>query len=160
MKHRILPGISALILVAACGDGPAAPGGDSNSLTVSNAAPASGNGTLTNITVTVDENAAVAQGPAVYLSVSGQVGGVMHHFEVYILKSDNSLPNIEHLWGASIATPEGFTICDAGGVVGSPCAAAQVSASLTDQRVTFTGLALTAATGDGDLSTINGTLVW
>jgi hypothetical protein len=162
MKRTFLALLAVTTAGLACSSSPTNnnPGGGTNTLTVSAATPANGNGSLTNITVTADPNGAVAQGPAVYLKVDGDVSGLLHHFEIYVLKSDNSLPNIEHTWGANLVTPDGFTLCDAGGVVGSPCATAQVSASITQKKVTFTGLALTAATGDGDLSTITGTVVW
>ncbi len=159
--HRVGPLACAVIATAlACAtNGPTGVGG-TNALTVSNATPASGNGTLGGVTVVVDTNGAVAQGPAIYLQVSATVGSINHHFEIYVLKSDNSLPNIEHTWGPNLGSPDGFTLCDAGGVVGVPCAAALVTGSVAQRNVTFTGLTLTAATGDGDLSTISGTVVW
>jgi hypothetical protein len=153
--------------VGACGDdddsgddgnGGGGGGGGTTGLTVSAATPASGNGTLTGIVVTVDSNSAVVQGPAIYVTITGSVGTTQHGIYVYILKSDQSFPNIEHKWGTDLDAPEGFTICDAGGVVGTTCSASQVTAGTS--TITFEGLALTAATGDADLSTIDGEVTW
>jgi hypothetical protein len=158
--------LSAMVAgVGACGDddsgddgnGGGGGGGDTG-LTVSAATPASGNGTLTDVVVTVDENSAVAQGPAVYVTITGSVGATQHGIYVYILKSDQSFPNIEHKWGSDLDAPEGFTICDAGGVVGTTCSGSQVTAGASS--ITFDGLALTAALDDGDLSTIDGEVSW
>jgi hypothetical protein len=149
--------------VGACGDDDSGDdgnggGGGVTGLTVSAATPASGNGTLTNLVVTVDENSAVAQGPAIYVTITGSVGTTLHSIEAYILKSDQSFPNIEHKWGSDLATPEGFTICDAGGIVGTVCSASQATAGTS--TITFEGLVLTAAMDDGDLSTIDGEVSW
>ncbi len=133
-------------------------GGGGGGLVVSSATPASGNGTLGNVQVVTDTNSAVQQGPAILVTISGSVGGTLHVFNLNILKSDNSLPNIEHVWGADLNNPDGFTLCDAGGIVGSPCDPNQVSADVQARTLTFTGLALTAALNDGDVSTVDGTI--
>lgn len=133
-------------------------GGGGTDLTVSDATPTSGNGGVTNIQVTVDSNAAVAQGPSVHFTVTGEVGAIKHVFNFDILKSDQSMPNFEHAWGTDLLNPEGFTLCDAGGLVGSPCASAQFAIDLPGKSITFTGLDLTAALGDGDASTLTGEL--
>lgn len=154
----------AALVAGACGDDDDSGddgnggGGGTTGLVVSAATPASGNGTLTNLVVTVDENSAVAQGPAVYVTITGSVGTTQHGIYAYILKSDQSFPNIEHKWGSDLNSPEGFTICDAGGVVGTTCSASQATAGTAS--ITFEGLALTAAMDDGDLSTIDGEVSW
>ena len=63
----------------------------------------------------------VSQGPAILVVITGSVGGINHSISLNILKSDASIPNLEHVWGTDLNAPDGFTLCDAGGVVGSPC---------------------------------------
>jgi len=154
--------LSALTLtvLAACSDstGGGGGGGGNTTLTVSAATPSSGNGSLSGIVVTVDNNAAVQQGPAVLVTVNGDVGGVLHQIDIYILKSDGSFPNIEHKWGSDLLAPDGFTICDANGGSFPVCDPARVSANAAQDKVTLTGLVLGAATGDGDTSTLTGTI--
>lgn len=168
MYRRYLPNAPVALLllsvvIPACSSstGPGnGGGGGSSALTVSAATPSSGNGGVTNIQVTVDSAAAVAQGPSVHFTVTGDVGAISHVFNFDILKSDQSMPNFEHAWGTDLNNPDGFTLCDAGGIVGSPCAAAQFTTDLPGKSITFTGLSLTAALGDGDLSTITGSLTY
>jgi hypothetical protein len=133
-------------------------GGGASDLTVSNATPSNGNGALTGINITVDTASAVAQGPAVLVVITGSVGSIQHSISLNILKSDQSIPNLEHSWGTDLNAPDGFTLCDAGGVVGTPCDPADGVADLALGTITFTGLALTAALADGDLSTLDGTI--
>lgn len=150
-----------LALAGACSssNGPNGGGGGGNStLTVSSATPASGNGALTGVTVTVDTNSAVIQGPAVLVVITGAVGGVQHSISLNFLKSDASIPNLEHSWGTDLNAPDGFTLCDAGGVVGSPCAPAAGVVDVAQGTITFTALPLTAALADGDLSTLDGVI--
>ncbi|MBK8003002.1 MAG: hypothetical protein IPK12_03430 [Gemmatimonadetes bacterium] len=152
-----------LIALTACSDsnGPGGGGGGGNGtdLVVSNATPASGNATLSGYTVTVDTNSAVQQGPAIYVVVSGTAGNVGHEIGFYILKSDESIPNLEHFWGSG-NTVDGFTICDANGGAFNTCDAAHVTADIAGKSVTFTGLVLGAAQGDGDASTLTGTVAY
>lgn len=151
------------LAVTACSDsnGPNNNGGGGNStdLVVSNATPSSGNGTLSGYTVTVDTNSAVQQGPAVYVVISGTIGNVGHEIGIYVLKSDGSFPNIEHFWGSG-NTVDGFTICDAAGGSFSVCDGNHVSASLANKSITLNGLVLGAAQGDGDTSTLTGTIAY
>ncbi|HMV32992.1 MAG TPA: hypothetical protein PKA50_12795, partial [Gemmatimonadales bacterium] len=152
-----------LALGAACSssngpNGGGGGGGGNSTLTVSSATPASGNGALTGISITVDTNAAVVQGPAVLVVITGAVGGVQHSISLNFLKSDASIPNLEHSWGTDLNAPDGFTLCDAGGIVGSPCAPAAGVVDVAQGTITFTGLALTAALADGDLSTLDGVI--
>lgn len=134
-------------------------GGSGTDLVVSNATPSSGNATLSGYTVTVDSNSAVQQGPAVYVVVSGTAGNVGHEIAFYILKADESMPNLEHTWGTG-NTVDGFTICDANGGNFPVCDANNVTADLTAGTITFNGLVLGAAQGDGDASTITGTMAY
>ena len=152
----------AITMFAACSDstdgGGGGGGGGNTTLTVSAATPSSGNGNLGGIIVTVDTNAAVQQGPAIFITVNGDVGGVLHQIDLYILKSDGSFPNIEHKWGSDLLAPDGFTICDANGGRFPVCDPAHVSADLAQEKVTLSDLVLGAATGDGDTSTLTGTI--
>ena len=152
-----------LVALAACSDsnGPANNGGGGNStdLVVSNAAPTSGNATLSSYNVTVDTNSAVQQGPAIYVNISGTDGNVGHEIDIYILKSDGSFPNIEHYWGSG-NTVDGHTICDANGGNFPTCDGTKVSASLANKSITFTGLVLGAALGNGNTSTLPGTVAY
>lgn len=135
-------------------------GGGTSDLTVSNATPSNGNGALTGINITVDTNSAVSQGPAVLVVITGSVGSIQHSISLNILKSDASMPNLEHVWGADLNSPDGFTLCDAGGMVGSPCDPAKGVADPVLGTITFTALPLTAALADGDLSTLDGTIAY
>jgi hypothetical protein len=135
-------------------------GGGTSDLTVSSATPSNGDGALTGINITVDTNSAVVQGPAILVVITGSVGGIDHSISLNILKSDASIPNLEHVWGADLNAPDGFTLCDAGGFVGSPCDPADGVADLALGTLTFTGLALTSALGDGDLSTLDGSIAY
>lgn len=155
---------TSLVLLAACSDssGPGnngGGGGNGTDLVVSNATPTNGNATLSGYTVTVDSNSAVQQGPAYYVVVSGTVGSVGHEIGFYILKSDESIPNLEHIWGVG-NTVDGFTICDANGGNFPVCDPAHVTADVSAGTVTFSGLVLGAATGDGDTSTLTGTVAF
>ncbi len=157
-----LLGLLAALTLAACSDsnGPGNNGGGGGTdLVVSNATPASGNGTLSGYTITVDTTAAVVQGPAIYVVVSGNIGSVGHEIAFYVLKSDASIPNLEHTWGSG-ATVDGFTICDAAGGSFNTCVPAHVTANIAAKSVTFNGLVLGAATGDGDTSTLTGTVAY
>ncbi len=159
-----LAALPLLALVGACSSsngpngGGGGGGGGGTTLTVSNATPANGNGALTGINIVVDTNAAVLQGPAVLVVITGTVGGVEHSISLNFLKSDASIPNLEHSWGTDLNAPDGFTLCDAGGIVGSPCAPAAGVVDVAQGTITFTGLALTAALADGDLSTLDGVI--
>lgn len=160
-SHRAAVALMLSLTLAGCSSSTSSDdngGGGGTDLTVSDATPTSGNGGVTNIQVTVDTAAAVAQGPSVHLTVTGEVGTIKHVFNFDILKSDQSMPNFEHAWGTDLNNPVGFTLCDAGGMVGSPCATAQFTVDLAGKSITFTGLDLTAALGDGDLSTVTGEL--
>lgn len=152
----------ALLGLAGCSNssGPNNGGGNNggNGLVVSSATPSTGNGTLSGMNITVDTNAAVMQGPAILVVITGSVGAVDHSISLNILKSDGSIPNLEHSWGADLNAPDGFTLCDAGGVVGSPCDPADGVVDMVAGTITFTGLQLTAALADGDLSTLDGTI--
>jgi hypothetical protein len=165
-RYSLTAGLALMLLaqfIAGCSSSTSSDdngGGGSTDLTVSDATPTSGNGGVTNIQVTVDTAAAVAQGPSVHLTVTGEVGTIKHVFNFDILKSDQSMPNFEHAWGTDLLNPEGFTLCDAGGMVGSPCASAQFTPDLAGKSITFTGLVLTSALGDGDASTVTGALAY
>jgi hypothetical protein len=158
-------GASAFLILAlaACSDssGPGnnGGGGGSTDLVVSNATPTSGNATLSGYTITVDTNGAVVQGPAIYVVISGTAGNVGHEIGFYILKSDESIPNLEHFWGSG-NTVDGYTICDASGGNFNVCDAAHVTADIAARKVTFNGLVLGAAQGDGDASTLTGTVAY
>lgn len=160
LRTLVLP----LALLAACSSstGPGnnnGGGGNGTDLVVSNATPANGNATLSGYTVTVDSNSAVQQGPAYYVVVSGTAGSVGHEIGFYILKSDESIPNLEHFWGAG-STVDGFTICDANGGNFPVCSGSNVTADVSAGTVTFNGLVLGAAMGDGDASTLTGTVAF
>jgi hypothetical protein len=153
---------TALVLLAACtsSSGPSnngGGGGNGTDLVVSNATPANGDATLTGYTIIVDSNSAVQQGPAFYVVVSGTAGNVGHEIAFYILKSDESIPNLEHFWGSG-NNVDGFTICDANGGNFPVCDPNNVTADVNAGTVTFSGLVLGAATGDGDASTLTGTV--
>lgn len=159
--HHALLALAAGLTACSSSNGPnngGGGGGGNSTLTVSNATPNTGNGALTGITITVDTNSAVVQGPAVLVVITGAVGGVQHSISLNFLKSDASIPNLEHSWGTDLNAPDGFTLCDAGGVVGSPCAAADGVVDVAQGTITFTGLALTAALADGDASTLDGVI--
>ncbi|MBK8006908.1 MAG: hypothetical protein IPK12_24385 [Gemmatimonadetes bacterium] len=90
-----------LIALTACSDSNSpngGGGGNGTDLVVSNATPASGNATLSGYTVTLDPTARLEQGPAIYVVVSGTAGNVGPEIGFYILKSDESIPNLEHFW--------------------------------------------------------------
>ncbi len=154
---------TAIVLLAACssssGPNNGGGGGNGTDLVVSNATPANGDATLTGYTITVDSNSAVQQGPAYYVVVSGTAGSVGHEIAFYILKSDESIPNLEHYWGPG-TTVDGFTICDANGGNFPVCDPNKVTADVNAGTVTFSGLVLGAATGDGDTSTLTGTVAF
>ncbi|MBK6423178.1 MAG: hypothetical protein IPI38_11955 [Gemmatimonadetes bacterium] len=160
MRHHLaLLALAASLTACSSSNGPNNGGGGGNStLTVSNATPGSGNGALTGISITVDTNAAVQQGPAVLVVITGAVGGVQHSISLNFLKSDASIPNLEHSWGTDLNAPDGFTLCDAGGVVGSPCAPTAGVVDVAQRTITFTALGLTAALADGDASTLDGVI--
>ena len=164
MRHRYaLVALAAGLTACSSSNGPnggggGGGGGGSSTLTVSSATPSNGNGALTGITVTVDTNSAVVQGPAVLVVITGAVGGVQHSISLNFLKSDASIPNLEHSWGTDLNAPDGFTLCDAGGMVGSPCAPAAGVVDVAQGTITFTALPLTAALADGDLSTLDGVI--
>ncbi|MBP9200413.1 MAG: hypothetical protein KBF47_10420 [Gemmatimonadales bacterium] len=164
MRHHLaLLALAASLTACSSSNGPnngggGGGGGGNSTLTVSNATPGNGNGALTGISITVDTNAAVQQGPAVLVVITGAVGAVQHSISLNFLKSDASIPNLEHVWGTDLNAPDGFTLCDAGGVVGSPCAPADGVVDVAQGTITFTGLALTAALADGDASTLDGVI--
>lgn len=159
----VLAAVTFALILPACSDSNSPDnnggGGGGTDLVVSNATPASGNATLSGYTVTVDTNSAVAQGPAIYVVISGTAGAVGHEIGLYILKSDESVPNLEHFWGSG-TTVEGYTICDAAGGAFNVCDGAHVSADIAGKKVVFNGLVLGAATGDGDASTLTGTVAY
>jgi hypothetical protein len=160
--RRPIPILVMLATAVACssssGPNNGGGGGGTSALTVSSATPSNGNGALTGVNITVDTNSAVMQGPAVLVVITGSVGSIQHSISLNILKSDASMPNLEHVWGADLNAPDGFTLCDAGGMVGSPCDPAKGVADLALGTITFTALPLTAALADGDLSTLDGTI--
>lgn len=161
--RRSILGLLATLTLAACSDSNSpnnnGGGGGGTDLVVSNATPTSGNGTLSGYTITVDTASAVVQGPAIYVVISGNIGSVGHEIGFYVLKSDESIPNLEHTWGSGV-TLDGFTICDAAGGAFNTCDAAHVTADIAGKSVTFNGLVLGAATGDGDTSTLSGTVAY
>lgn len=161
VTHRCILGLLASLTLAACSDSNSPDnnggGGGGTDLVISNATPSSGNGTLSGYTITVDTNSAVVAGPAIYVVLSGNIGSVGHEIGFYVLKSDESIPNLEHTWGSG-ATLDGFTICDAVGGTFNTCLPAHVTADIAGRSVTFDGLVLGPATGDGDTSTLTGTV--
>jgi hypothetical protein len=148
----------AALSLAACESTPSGvtfASGGGNALAVSAANPADADGSLTNLQVSADPNASVAEGPATRVTITGSVDTVQQQVDVFILQADNSIPHVEHAWGADLANPEGHTVCDVSISVGPPCPPSQV-VSNGSGSVTFAGLQLGGDAGDGDVSTLTG----
>jgi len=153
---------TATLALAACESNPvvgATTSGSGNELAVSAATPSDANGTLANLQVSSDPNASTTEGPATHITITGTVDTVQQQVDVFILQGDNSIPHIEHIWGSDLANPEGHTVCDVSSSVGPPCPPSQVAASSTASgTLTFGGLQLGGDAGDGDLSTLTGSV--
>jgi len=153
--------VATLLLVLACNDssGPGnggGGGGGTDALTVSNATPTSGNGDIDGLVAVVDTEA-LASGDAQHFMITGHTGATLQQIDIYAMLSDNSVPLVEHKWGSDLLSPDGFTVCSATG--GFPaCSGSQITATVSQAKVTLTGLVLGPATGDADASTITGTL--
>jgi hypothetical protein len=148
-------------LLAACsnGTGPGGGGGGSGSLVVTAATPASGNGTLSAITVgqdTITINAVLHRAVAVV----GVVGAVGHSLQVYFEDATGTLYSANHTWGTGVnANPpvvDGVLACDV--PISGNCTVAQVSVDVAAKTITLTNLVLPAVLPAGGTSTINGTI--
>ena len=159
---QVLALTAAALAMAACESNPvggATTSGGGSALAVSAATPSDADGTLANLQVSSDPNASTTEGPATHITITGTVDTVQQQVDVFILQADNSVPHVEHIWGSDLANPEGHTVCDASISVGPPCPPSQVAASgAATGTLTFGGLQLGGDAGDGDLSTLNGSV--
>jgi len=149
---------TAALILAGCESVPVTgttTSGGGNELAVSAATPSDADGTLADLQVVADPNASTTEGPATHVTISGTVDTVQQQVDVYILQADNSIPHAEHIWGSDLANPEGHTVCDANIAVGPPCPPNEVVANGSGS-LTFGGLQLGGADGDGNTSTLNG----
>lgn len=146
---------------AACSDSNTpSTGGGTNSLTVTAAAPTSGNGVLTDITVVQS-----ALPPDEFeVIIKGKVGTEYHSFDIIFVTATGAAEQIEHKWGTSdpinSSTPDGWTGCV------DPNCSANYTVNAATKKVTFTNLVLTgaglglSAPHDANTSTIAGTVYW
>jgi len=149
---------SAALILAGCESVPvtgATSSGGGNELAVTGATPSDADGTLANLQVSSDPTASTTEGPATHVTITGTVDTVQQQVDVYILQADNSIPHAEHIWGSDLANPEGHTVCDVSSSVGPPCPPNEVVANGSGS-LTFGGLQLGGAAGDGNTSTLSG----
>lgn len=156
-----LAGIAILLTACSNGSAPGGGGGGSASLTVNAATPSNGNATLTVVGVDTADVPFATNGNKIFLSLRATGGGKEHQLDVYIDPDDGDIPLVEHKWAADLDDGsfvyDGFTICsNTGGF--TVCDPAKFSADLAQGTLTFTGLVLGSALGDGDASTVTGTL--
>jgi hypothetical protein len=156
--------VALVLLVAAvgvaCSSSSPSTSGGTNTLTVSAASPASGDGVLTSITVTQSALSATE----FEVIIKGQVGSEYHSFDAIFITATGAAEQIEHKWGTSDPindpTPDGWTGCV------DPNCTANYSVDAATNKVTFTSLALTGAglglstPYDVNTSTIAGTVYW
>jgi len=160
MRGLVLVLLVAVIGVACSDSNSSSNGGGTNSLTVTAASPASGNGALTNITVV--QNA--LSSTEFEVIIKGQVGTEYHSFDAIFITATGAAEMIEHKWGTSDPindpAPDGWTGCV------DPNCAANYSVDAATKKVTFTSLVLTGAglglptPYDVNTSTIAGTVYW
>ena len=165
---RRLSGLAAIIALAVLSTAAACPnynpagasvgGAASGSLTVGNATPASGNGTLSNVTVV----AGALSGTEIEVIIKGKVGAEFHSFDLIIVTTNSSFEQIEHKWASTdplnLATPDGWTRCDASG---APCTG--VTVNLGSRTLTFANMILNGSfpiAFVGNKSTTNGSIVY
>ena len=166
MTHRAkrvahLAGIAILITACSNSSAPGGGGGGNTSLTVSVATPSNGNGTMTIVGADTADVPFATNGNKIFLALRATSGGKEHQFDIYIDPDDGDIPLVEHTWADDLDNGsfvyDGFTICSNTG--GFPaCDPTKFSADVAQGTLAFTGLVLGSALGDGDASTLTGTI--
>lgn len=126
------------------------PGGGASNLTVVDATPADGNGTITVAGTILVDNAGTGFDE---LNLSQTTGSVGHDVTIVWDTTTHALHSASHGWGT------GYTQCVMG--TANPCDTSKVAIDFAGTTVTFTGLILVDDTfGTSATSTLTGTAQW
>lgn len=159
-----LAGLAILMSACSNGSGPGnggGGGGGTTSLSVSAATPSNGDGNLTVVGADTADVPFATNGNKIFLALRATSAGKEHELHIYIDPDDGDIPLVEHTWADDLDNGsfvyDGFTICsNTGGF--TVCDPAKFSADVAQGTVTLTGLVLGSALGDGDASTLTGTI--
>ncbi len=146
---------AALAFSSACSSGANSvlnppPGGGGSNLTVTNANPSDGNGTVTVTGTLVVNNAGTGFDE---LNLSQMVGSVGHDVTITWDTTTHAIHSVGHGWGS------GYTQCVVG--TANPCDSAKITIDFAGHQVAFTNLTLVDDTfGTGATCNLGGTARW
>lgn len=167
MSGRLLR-VGALLLAAAatdaCSERVSGPSPTQSSLTVTAAVPASGNGSLANVTITSAPSGFGPLGvmPVTDVHLTGSVGQVKHSVHFLVSTSADTLIGVYHTWGTDLDNPGGAATCEINGDWNWDVAycGAGANVSRTDSSLVLNAFALLPWLGGTTTSTLTGVVLW
>lgn len=153
--------IAVVGLGIACDDGVMTPPNDSEaSVTVSNANPADGNGTLDTDTAIVRIFAGVGVQDLHKVTISGYdtSGAIAHELEILWLPATAEIQLCQHFWTPTGGATSGSTRCASG--TANACDPATISVNTAQKTISLNGILLQDVFGGDATSTLTGTVVW
>jgi len=148
-RGPLLVVLLTLLVAAGCGksnNGPTQPDpdpGPAAGIAVSDAVPASGNGTLTGVTVLAPVDTTITGVPGKHVRIlgtsnAGTVSEKKHRIDVLFLASNGMVTSVTHSWGTSLspgAPRDATNKC-------TSCSSAQITVSQSGKKITMDGLVL------------------
>ena len=131
-----------------------------SSVTVSNANPADGMGTLEQGTMIIQHvtGVGVEQLDKVTLSAASSGGTIAHELEIYWLPATAEVRLCQHFWTPVGGASSGSTRCAAG--TANACNPATVTVDPTQEAIALNGLVLQDFLGGDATSTLTGLVSW
>lgn len=148
-RGPLLLALLTLLVAAGCGKsnkGPTQPDpdpGPAAGIVVSDAVPASGNATLTGVTVLAPMDTTITGVPGKHVRIlgtsnAGTVSEKKHRIDVLFLASNGMVTSVTHAWGTSLspgAPRDAINKC-------TSCPSSEVSVNQSTKKITMDGLVL------------------